>query len=150
MIERTAGGSIGITTNVVVRVWDLDWNLISEHRSHNTWTTGGLNVLRNWLSGNFSARHITHIAWVDTGGTERARDLVTQRVITTDKVLLIRQFLPSASSANGYTLNTIKAYNASIGGVEFASDVFDAVGISKTSSTQITVEWTHTFADGGI
>lgn len=141
---------IKVNTNVVVKVWDLDWNLISTHKSHNTWTTAGLNVLRDWLSGDFTEDHITHIAWLDTGATERARDLVTQRVVTTDKVLLIRQYLPSSSSANGYTLATVKAYNAATGGVLFASDVFDATGITKTSSTQITVEWTHTFADGGV
>jgi hypothetical protein len=146
MINRTAGGSIGVKTNVVVKVWDLDWNLISVHKSHNTWTTAGLNVLRNWLSGDFSDDHITHIAWVDTGGTERARDLVTQRIVTTDAVLEIRQFLPSSSTANGYTLDTVKAYNAASGGVLFASDEFGVTGIAKTSSTQITVEWTHTFA----
>lgn len=143
-------GTIKMKTNVVVKVWDLDWNLISTHRSHNTWTTAGLNVLRDWLSGDFTDGHITHIAWIDTGGTERARDLVTQRVTTTDKQLLIRQYLPSNSSANGYTLDTVKAYNAATGGTEFASDEFDASGIAKTSSVQITVEWTHTFSDGGV
>ena len=150
MNNRTAGGSIGVNTNVVVKVWDLNWNLISVHKSHNTWTTAGLNILRNWLSGDFSDGHITHIAWVDTGGTERARDLVTQRVVTTDAVLELRRFLPSSSNANGYTLDTVKAYNPASGGTLFASDEFDAVGRSKTSSTQLTLEWTHTFADGGV
>ena len=135
-----------VETNVVVRVWDQDWNLISEHKSHNAWTDAGLNVLRDWLSGDFSDDHITHIAWVDTGGTERARDLVTQRVTTTDKQLLIRQYLPSSSSANGYTLDTVKAYNAASGGTLFAEAVFEPLGITKTGSIQITVEWTHTFA----
>lgn len=139
-----------VETNVVVRVWDQDWNLISEHKSHNAWTDAGLNVLRDWLSGDFSDDHITHIAWVDTGGTERARDLVTQRVTTTDKQLLIRQYLPSSSSANGYTLDTVKAYNAASGGTLFAEAVFEPLGITKTGSIQITVEWTHTFADGGV
>lgn len=135
-----------VETNVVVRVWDQDWNLISEHKSHNAWTDAGLNVLRDWLSGDFSDDHITHIAWVDTGGTERARDLVTQRVTTTDKQLLIRQYLPSSSSANGYTLDTVKAYNAASGGTLFAEAVFEPLGITKTGSIQITVDWTHTFA----
>ena len=149
MINKTAGGSILIKSNLKLIVWE-DGIPIDYIESHNTWTTAGLNVLRNWLSGDFSDDYITHIAWIDTGATERARDLVTQRTVTTDGVLLIRQYLPSSSTANGYTLDTVKAYNAATGGVEFASDEFDASGIAKTSSIQITVEWTHTFADGGV
>jgi hypothetical protein len=62
---------------------------------------------------------------------------------------MFRQYLPSASSANGYTLNRIRAYNAQTGGTRFAEATFDAVGVAKTTNNQITVEWTHTFADGG-
>jgi len=141
-------GNIRVKSNVKIIVWE-DGLPIDYIESHNTWTTAGLNVLRDWLSGDFTEDHITHIAWLDTGATERARDIVTQRVVTTDGVLLIRQYLPSSSNANGYTLDTVSAYNAATGGVMFASDEFDASGIAKTSSTQITVEWTHTFADGG-
>ena len=142
-------GNIRVKSNVKIIVWE-DGLPIDYIESHNTWTTAGLNVLRDWLSGDFTEDHITHIAWLDTGATERARDIVTQRVVTTDGVLLIRQYLPSSSTANGYTLDTVSAYNAAIGGVLFASDEFDSSGIAKTSSTQITVEWTHTFADGGV
>jgi len=149
MIKRTAGGGIGVRTNVIVRVWDLDWNLISVHRSHNTWTEAGLDVLRDWTYGDFTEDHITHIAWCDASGNEWARDLITQRIRTTTNQYKIRQYLGSATSANGYVLGIVKAYNAVSGGVEFASDTFDAVGIAKTASIQITVEWTHTFADGG-
>ena len=39
--------------------------------------------------------------------------------------------------------------NAQSGGTQFAEAVFDAIGIAKTANNQITVEWTHTFADGG-
>jgi len=92
---------------------------------------------------------VTHIAWLDAGGVERARDIVTQRVLPGDGSLLIRQYLPSATSANGHTLTTIRAYNAQSGGTQFAEAVFDAIGIAKTANNQITVEWTHAFADGG-
>jgi hypothetical protein len=135
-----------VETNVVVRVWDQDWNLISEHKSHNAWTDAGLNVLRDWLSGDFSEHHIRYIGWGDTSGNEYARDLVTQRIKTTSKKLMIRQYLPSSSSANTYTLDTLRAYNEASGGTLFAEAVFEPLGITKTGSIQITVEWTHTFA----
>jgi hypothetical protein len=80
---------------------------------------------------------------------ERARDIVTQRLVTANKAVLFRQYLPSATPSNGYTLNRIRAYNAQTGGTQFAEAVFDAVGVAKTANNQITVEWTHSFADGG-
>lgn len=105
-------------------------------------------MIRDWFAG-LSRVPVTHIAWLDAGGVERARDIVTQRVIPGDGTFLIRQYLPSATSANGHTLTTIRAYNAQSGGTAFAEAVFDAAGVAKTPNNQITVEWTHTFADGG-
>ena len=136
-----------VADNVVVVVWE-DGKPVKTCRVHNTWSTAGLNALRNWLTG-LGGTPITHIAWVDSSGVERARDIVTQRLVPSDKTLLFRQYLPSATSANGYTLTTIRAYNAQSGGTRFAEAVFDAAGVAKTTNNQITVEWTHTFADGG-
>jgi hypothetical protein len=62
---------------------------------------------------------------------------------------MFRQYLPSATPSNGYTLNRIRAYNAQTGGTRFADAEFDPVGVAKTANNQITVEWTHSFADGG-
>ena len=137
-----------VADNVVVVVWE-DGKPVKTCRVHNTWSTAGLNALRNWLTG-LGGTPITHIAWVDSSGVERARDIVTQRLVPSDKTLLFRQYLPSATSANGYTLTTIRAYNAQSGGTQFAEAVFDAIGIAKTANNQITVEWTHSFADGGV
>lgn len=139
--------TIRVHSNVVVQVWQGS-RLLRTYRAHNTWGTDGLNALRNWLAGA-GGTPITHIAWVDPSGNERARDIVTQRVVTTDKTFLIRQYLPSATSANGYTLTTVRAYNAQTGGTRFAEAEFDPVGVAKTDNVQITVEWTHEFADGG-
>ena len=141
-------GTVVVTDNVEVRVWSGK-RLVRTYQTHNTWQMGGLNALRDWLAG-LGGTPITHIAWADAGGEERARDIVTQRVLTGDGTLLLRQYLPSASTANGYTLTTVRLYNAASGGTLFAEAVFDPAGVSKTASTQITVEWTHTFADGGI
>jgi hypothetical protein len=139
--------TVRVQDNVVVREW-CNGVVVRTFRAHNTWGTAGLNMIRDWFAG-LSRVPITHIAWVDAGGVERARDIVTQRVIPGDGSLLIRQYLPSATSANGHTLTTIQAYNAQSGGTRFAEAVFDAAGVAKTTNNQITVEWTHTFADGG-
>jgi len=139
--------TVTVRDNVVVRVWERG-AVVRTYRTHNTWGAAGLNAIRNWFSG-LGGTPVTHIAWVDAGGVERARDVVTQRVLPGDGSLLIRQYLPSATSANGHTLTTIRAYNAQSGGTRFAEAVFDAIGIAKTANNQITVEWTHTFADGG-
>ena len=139
--------TVTVRDNVVVRVWERG-AVVRTYRTHNTWGAAGLNAIRNWFSG-LGGTPVTHIAWADAGGVERARDIVTQRVILEEGALLIRQYLPSATSANGHTLTTIRAYNAQSGGTQFAEAVFDAIGIAKTANNQITVEWTHTFADGG-
>ena len=139
--------TVRVQDNVVVREW-RNGVVVRTFRAHNTWGTAGLNMIRDWFAG-LSRVPVTHIAWLDAGGVERARDIVTQRVLPGDGSLLIRQYLPSATSANGYTLTTIRAYNAQSGGTQFAEAVFDAIGIAKTANNQITVEWTHTFADGG-
>jgi hypothetical protein len=103
-------GTVIVKDNVVVTVWEAGM-LVKTYHVHNTWGTAGLNALRNWFAG-LGGTPITHIAWVDTAGVERARDIVTQRLVTADKAVMFRQYLPSASSANGYTLNRIRAYNA--------------------------------------
>ena len=139
--------TVTVRDNVVVRVWERG-AVVRTYRTHNTWGTAGLNMIRNWFAG-LGGTPVTHIAWADAGGVERARDIVTQRVLPGDGSLLIRQYLPSATSANGHTLTTTRAYNAQSGGTQFAEAVFDAIGIAKTANNQITVEWTHTFADGG-
>ena len=139
--------TVRVQDNVVVREW-RNGVVVRTFRAHNTWGTAGLNMIRDWFAG-LSRVPVTHIAWLDAGGVERARDIVTQRVILGEGVLLIRQYLPSATSANGHTLTTIRAYNAQSGGTRFAEAVFDAAGVAKTTNNQITVEWTHTFADGG-
>ena len=139
--------TVRVQDNVVVREW-RNGVVVRTFRAHNTWGTAGLNMIRDWFAG-LSRVPVTHIAWLDAGGVERARDIVTQRVLPGDGSLLIRQYLPSATSANGHTLTTIRAYNAQFGGTQFAEAVFDAIGIAKTANNQITVEWTHTFADGG-
>lgn len=139
--------TVRVQDNVVVREW-RNGVVVRTFRVHNTWGTAGLNAIRNWFSG-LGGTPVTHIAWLDAGGVERARDIVTQRVIPGDRTFLIRQYLPSATSANGHTLTTIRAYNAQSGGTRFAEAVFDAAGVAKTTNNQITVEWTHTFADGG-
>jgi len=139
--------TVRVQDNVVVRVWERG-AVVRTFQVHNTWGTAGLNMIRDWFAG-LSRVPVTHIAWLDAGGVERARDIVTQRVLPGDGSLLIRQYLPSATSANGHTLTTIRAYNAQSGGTRFAEAVFDAIGIAKTANNQITVEWTHTFADGG-
>ena len=139
--------TVRVQDNVVVREW-RNGVVVRTFRAHNTWGTAGLNMIRDWFAG-LSRVPVTHIAWLDAGGVERARDIVTQRVLPGDGSLLIRQYLPSATSANGHTLTTIRAYNAQSGGTQFAEAVFDAIGIAKTANNQITVEWTHTFADGG-
>ena len=140
--------TILVRSNVVVQVWAGE-QLLRTYRAHNTWGTAGLNALRNWLGG-VAGTPITHIAWLDASGNERARDIVTQRDATTDGSLLLRQYLPSATSANGYTLTTVRAYNAQSAGTLFAEAVFDVTGVAKTDSIQITVEWTHAFADEGV
>ena len=139
--------TVRVQDNVVVREW-CNGAVVRTFQAHNTWGTAGLNAIRDWFAG-LSRVPVTHIAWLDAGGVERARDIVTQRVLPGDGSLLIRQYLPSATSANGYTLTTVRAYNAQTGGTRFAEAVFDAIGIAKTANNQITVEWTHTFADGG-
>ena len=144
---RSVESTVRVRDNVVVREW-RNGVVVRTFRVHNTWGTAGLNALRDWLAGQ-GGTPVTHIAWLDAGGVERARDIVTQRVLPGDGSLLIRQYLPSATSANGHTLTTIRAYNAQSGGTQFAEAVFDAIGIAKTANNQITVEWTHTFADGG-
>ena len=138
--------TVRVQDNVVVREW-RNGVVVRTFRAHNTWGTAGLNMIRDWFAG-LSRVPVTHIAWLDAGGVERARDIVTQRVLPGDGSLLIRQYLPSATSANGHTLTTIRAYNAQSGGTQFAGAVFDAIGIAKTANNQITVEWTHAFADG--
>jgi hypothetical protein len=140
--------TVTVIDNVVVRVWERG-AVVRTYWTHNTWGAAGLNAIRNWFSG-LGGTPVTHIAWVDENGVERARDIVTQRVILGEGTLLIRQYLPSATSANGHTLTTIRAYNAQSGGTRFAEAVFDAAGVAKTTNNQITVEWTHTFADGGV
>lgn len=139
--------TVRVQDNVVVRVWERG-AVVRTYRTHNTWGAAGLNAIRDWFAG-LGGTPVTHIAWADAGGVERARDVVTQRVILGEGALLIRQYLPSATSANGHTLTTIRAYNAQSGGTRFAEAVFDAAGVAKTPNNQITVEWTHTFADGG-
>jgi hypothetical protein len=139
--------TVRVQDNVVVREW-CNGAVVRTFQAHNTWGTAGLNAIRDWFAG-LSRVPVTHIAWLDAGGVERARDIVTQRVLPGDGSLLIRQYLPSATSANGHTLTTVRAYNAQAGGTQFAEAVFDAIGIAKTANNQITVEWTHTFADGG-
>ena len=139
--------TVRVQDNVVVREW-CNGAVVRTFQAHNTWGTAGLNAIRNWFAGQ-GGTPVTHIAWLDAGEVERARDIVTQRVLPGDGSLLIRQYLPSATSANGHTLTTIRAYNAQSGGTQFAEAVFDAIGIAKTANNQITVEWTHTFADGG-
>ena len=143
---RSVESTVRVRDNVVVREW-RNGVVVRTFRVHNTWGTAGLNMIRDWFAG-LSRVPVTHIAWLDADGVERARDIVTQRVLPGDGSLLIRQYLPSATSANGRTLTTIRAYNAQFGGTLFAEAVFDAIGIAKTANNQITVEWTHAFADG--
>ena len=145
---RTTESTVVVKDNVVVTVWEAGKPVKSYH-AHNTWGIAGLNALRNWFAG-LGGTPITHIAWVDTAGVERARDIVTQRLVTADKAVLFRQYLPSATPSNGYTLNRIRAYNAQTGGTQFGDAEFDPVGVAKTANNQITVEWTHSFADGGV
>jgi hypothetical protein len=144
---RTTESTVVVKDNVVVTVWEAG-KPVKTYHAHNTWGIAGLNALRNWFAG-LGGTPITHIAWVDTAGVERARDIVTQRSVTVDKTVLIRQYLPSATPSNGYTLNRIRAYNAQTNGTQFAEAAFDAVGVAKTANNQITVEWAHSFADGG-
>ena len=144
----SAKSTVIVRDNVVVREW-RNGVVVRTFRAHNTWGTAGLNMIRDWFAG-LSRVPITHIAWVDAGGVERARDIVTQRVIPGDGTFLVRQYLPSMTTGNGHTLTTIRAYNAQSGGTAFAEAIFDTTGVAKTSNNQITVEWTHTFADGGV
>ena len=137
--------------NVIIRGWRGD---VVERtiEIHNEWGTAGLTALRNWVA-SVATTPPTHVAWVDDGGVERARDTITQRVLDVDgsgdPTLLIRQFLPSATLANGFDIDTVRLYNAATGGTEFAEATFSPA-ISKTDEIQITVEWTHTFSDGGV
>lgn len=146
-MKTTAHGTVTVKTNVVIRVYE-DGKLVDTQKVHNAWQDAGLNAIRDWLAAG-TGTHITHIAWCETDGTERARDVVTQVDTATNKQLLIRQYLPSNSSANGYTIGKIQAYNAASGGTMFA-DVDFSASVTKTSSIQITAEWTHTFADNGV
>ncbi len=147
-MKQKTDTTVKVKTNVKIIVWE-NGIPIDYQEMHNAWQDAGLNVIRDWLSGDFSEDHITHIAWCEAGGTERARDVVTQYVTSTNKTLLIRQYLPSNSAANGFTLQKLRAYNAATGGTLFAEVDFTS-GVSKTSSIQITAEWTHTFADDGV
>ncbi|MFA5408838.1 MAG: hypothetical protein WC343_08740 [Bacilli bacterium] len=139
--------TVRVQDNVVVREW-CNGAVVRTFQAHNTWGTAGLNAIRNWFAGQ-GGTPVTHIAWVDENGVEGARDIVTQRVLLGDGTFLIRQYLPSVTSANGRTLTTLRAYNAQSGGTQFAEVVYDAVGIAKTANNQITADWTHVFADGG-
>jgi len=143
---KSVESTVRVRDNVVVREW-RNGVVVRTFRVHNTWGTAGLNAIRDWFAGQ-GGTPVTHIAWVDESGVEGARDIVTQRILLGDGAFLIRQYLPSATSANGRTLTTIRAYNAQSGGTQFAEAVFDAIGIAKTANNQITVEWTHAFADG--
>ena len=135
--------SLQINTNVCVRVWDLEGNLISEHEAHNMWTEAGLNVLRDWISGKFTHGYLSHIAWIDTDGTEASRAAVTKFETDVSKALKIRQYLPSYEG-NGFTLNRLRAYNAQTGGVMLAEVTFNSSGVLKSTGAQITADWTHT------
>jgi len=147
MIIEKLRGTVRIKTNLRLLVYE-NGELIEEQNIHNAWGTTGLNQIRDYLAGE-SPGHISHIAWIDDSDTERARDVVTQYVTTTDATLLIRQFLPSASTANGYTIAKIRAYDALSGGNMFAEAAFSST-VAKTSSIQITAEWTHVFSDDGV
>ena len=98
---KSVESTVRVRDNVVVREW-RNGAVVRTFRVHNTWGTAGLNAIRDWFAG-LSRVPVTHIAWLDAGGVERARDIVTQRVIPGDGSLLIRQYLPSATSANGHT-----------------------------------------------
>jgi len=139
------------TPNVIIRVW-RDGIVERTIEIHNTWGSAGLAALRDWVASVTTAPP-SHVAWVDTADVERARDTITQRTLDTDgsgnPTLLIRQFLPSATGANGYDIDTVRLYNAATSGTQFAEASYSPA-ISKTDQIQITVEWTHTFADGGI
>jgi len=147
MIIEKLRGTVRIKTNLRLLVYE-NGELVEEQNVHNAWGTAGLNQIRDYLAGE-APGYISHIAWIDNSDVERARDAVTQHVTTTDATLLIRQFLPSASLANGYTLAKIRAYSAATGGVMFAEAAF-ASSVAKTSSIQITAEWTHVFSDDGV
>jgi hypothetical protein len=147
MITEKLRGTVRIKTNLRLLVYE-NGALIDEQNIHNEWGIAGLNQIRDFLAGE-APGHISHIAWLDASGNEWTRDVVTQYVTTTDATLLIRQFLPSASAANGHTIAKIRAYDAVTGGVMFAEATF-ASSVAKTSSIQITAEWTHVFSDDGV
>ena len=138
--------------NVIIRVWRGD---IVERtiEIHNEWGSAGLAALRNWVASVATTPPPSHVEWVDVDGVGRARDTITQRVLDVDgsgdPTLLIRQFLPSATLANGHDIDTVRLFNSATGGTEFAEATFSPA-ISKTDEIQITVEWTHTFTDGGV
>ncbi len=142
MITEKLDGTVRIKTNLRIFVYE-NGVLIDEQNVHNAWEIEGLNQIRDYLAGG-APGHISHIAWLDDSGVERARDAVTQYDTTTDQTLRIRQFLPSGSPANGHAIMEIAAYDAATGGVRFAGATFESP-VVKTSSVQITVEWTHIF-----
>ncbi len=147
MITEKLRGTVRIKTNLRLLIYE-NGELVEEQNVHNAWGTAGLNQIRDYLAG-VSFGHISHIAWVDDSDVEQARDAVTQHITTTDATLLIRQFLPSATLANGHTIAKIRAYSAATGGVMFAEAAFSSP-VAKTSSIQITAEWTHVFSDDGV
>ena len=125
---RTTESTVVVKDNVVVTVWEAG-KPVKTYHAHNTWGIAGLNALRNWFAG-LGGTPITHIAWVDTAGVERARDIVTQRLVTADKALF-RQY--SVSDVERYTLNRSGTTQLAARG---SLRRFDAVGV-KTSNNQI-------------
>ena len=128
-------GTVIVKDNVVVTVWEAGM-LVKTYHVHNTWDTAGLNALRNWFAG-LGGTPITHIAWVDTAGVERARDIVTQRLVTADKAVMFR--VSPVGVIGEWVCERIRACARPEHAVR--GDV-RAVGVAKASSSQITVEWT--------
>ena len=134
------------STNLKLFVYD-NGKLVDVQEVHNAWEDDGLDEIRDFLATG-TANHMTHIAGIDDGDTERARDVITQIQNSVTKTVFIRQYLPSASTANGYTIDKIAVYSAASGGTKFAEAEFTS-SVAKTSSIQITAEWTHPLADDG-
>jgi len=131
--------------NVVLIVENLETGEIRTIETDNEWTSAGLDAVRDWWHGDTVAG-MTHIAWVDTGGTEQVREVITQRIKGTTGKLTIKQYL-SSLTGNGHTYDTVQVYNAASGGTCFAAATFTA--IEKTAAIQITATWDHTAADDG-
>ena len=134
------------TNNVRIDVLDAaTGEILATREVHNEVEGNGIDLIRDHIYGDPVAG-VKWIALLDASGTERYRDLITQRVKDTGQITHRHYVGPLAG--NGHTYASAQLVNAASGGTVYASVSF--TDIPKTDAIAISITWVTGWTDDGV